>query len=196
MVLDVGGGTSEVAVISLGSIVLSRSVRVGGYEMDEAISHYLRETYQLAIGSQTAEVIKMKIGSAVPLTEELQMGVRGRHLLTGLPTEVQLRSEEIREAIRPTLHEILRAVADTLEQTPPELAGDMTREGIVLAGGGTLLRGLPELVAQRTGMPVSRVDSPLTCVAVGSGQALVHFDQLGARRTRRRLESIPNWGAA
>src|SRR5271169_2121789 len=121
MVLDIGGGTSEVAVISLGAIVVSRSVRVGGYEMDEAISHYLREAYQLAIGSQTAEAIKLQIGSAAPLADELTAGVRGRHLVTGLPTEVPLRSEEVREAIHSPLEEILRAIDDTLEDTPPEL---------------------------------------------------------------------------
>src|SRR6202163_1467210 len=138
MVLDIGGGTSEVAVISLGGIVVSRSVRVGGYEMDDAISHYIRDAYQLAIGSQTAEAIKLQIGSASPLPQELTMGVRGRHLLTGLPTEVQLNSAEVREAIRVPMEEILRAIADTLEDTPPELAGDVARDGILLAGGGTL----------------------------------------------------------
>jgi rod shape-determining protein MreB len=184
MVLDIGGGTSEVAVISMGGIVVSRSVRVGGYEMDEAISHYLREAHHLAIGSQTAEAIKLQIGSAMPRAEELTMGVRGRHLLSGLPTEVQLNEAEVRQAIAAPMEEILRAIAETLEDTPPELAGDIAREGILLAGGGTLLRGLPELVTERTGMAVSLAESPLTCVAIGSGQALEHFDQIplsGAR---------------
>jgi rod shape-determining protein MreB len=192
MVVDVGGGTSEVAVISMGSIVLSRSARVGGYDMDEAISRYLREAHQLSIGSQTAEMIKLEIGSAGPLAQEITSGVRGRHLVTGLPTEVQLHSEEVREAISGPLGEILRVIAETLEQTPPELAGDITRESILLAGGGTLLRGLPELVAERTGMDVRLADSPLTCVAVGSGQALDHFDQLSARATRRRRDRTPD----
>jgi rod shape-determining protein MreB len=188
MVLDIGGGTSEVAVISLGGIVVSRSVRVGGYEMDEAISHYLRDGYQLAIGSQTAEAIKLQIGSASPLAQELTMGVRGRHLLTGLPTEVQLSSAEVREAIRMPMEEILRAIADTLEDTPPELAGDIARHGILLAGGGTLLRGLPKLVTDRTGMAVSLAESPLTCVAIGSGRALEHFDQLGTSTSTRHTQ--------
>jgi rod shape-determining protein MreB and related proteins len=192
MVLDIGGGTSEVAVISLGAIVVSRSVRVGGYEMDEAISHYLRDAHQLAIGSQTAEAIKMQIGSAAPLPRELTMGVRGRHLLSGLPTEIQLHSEEVRDAIRLPMEEILRAITDTLEDTPPELAGDIAREGILLAGGGTLLRGLPQLVTENTGMAISLADSPLTCVAIGSGQALDHFDQLDTSPTARHTKNMSN----
>jgi rod shape-determining protein MreB and related proteins len=178
MVVDIGGGTSEVAVISLGGIALSRSVRVGGYELDEAITRYLRSEYALAIGSQTAEAIKIAIGSAVPLRPEESSEVRGRHLITGLPTQIQLRSEEVREAIRGPLREIIDAIKDTLEQTPPELTGDIARDGILLAGGGTLLRGLPELVAAETGIPVFLARSPLTCVVSGSGQALDHFDQL------------------
>jgi len=165
---------------------VSRSVRVGGYEMDEAISHYLRDVYQLAIGSQTAEAIKLQIGSAAPLEQELTMGVRGRHLVTGLPTEVRLHSEEVRDAIRAPMEEVLRAISGTLEDTPPELAGDIARGGILLAGGGTLLRGLPQLITQRTGMAVSLAESPLTCVAVGSGLALDHFDQLTTSGSQRR----------
>jgi rod shape-determining protein MreB and related proteins len=178
MVVDIGGGTSEMAVISLGGIALFRSVRVGGYEMDDAITRYLRSAYSLAIGSQTAEAIKIAIGSAVPLRPEETTEVRGRHLITGLPTQIQLRSEEVREAIAGPLHEIVEAVKDTLEQTPPELTGDIARDGILLAGGGTLLRGFPEFVAAETGVPVFLATSPLTCVVTGSGQALDHFDQL------------------
>jgi rod shape-determining protein MreB len=188
MVVDVGGGTSEMAVISLGGIVLSRSVRVGGYEMDEAIAHYLRAVYHLAIGSRTAEAIKIAIGSASPLVPERTTEVRGRHLITGLPTQIVLRSEEVREAIMGPVREILQAIRDTLEETPPELAGDIARHGILLAGGGTLLSGFRELVAADTGMPVFSAESPLTCVAFGSGQALEHFDQLGATR---RAPHIP-----
>ena len=195
MVVDVGGGTSEMAVISLGGIVISRSVRVGGYEMDEAIAHYLRSVHQLAIGSRTAETIKLAIGSASPLAQEETSEVRGRHLITGLPTGVQLRSEEVRAAIMSPVAEIIQAIKDTLEQTPPELAGDIAREGILLAGGGTLLRGLPELVAAETGMPVYLAESPLTCVAYGSGQALVHFDQLSHDSRNRRLAVTPDWRA-
>jgi rod shape-determining protein MreB len=193
MVVDVGGGTSEMAVISLGGIVISRSVRVGGYEMDEAIAHYLRSVHHLAVGSRTAEAIKIAAGSVSPMAEESLAEVRGRHLLTGLPTAVKLRSEEVRSAVMAPVREILQAIKDTLELTPPELAGDIARDGILLAGGGTLLRGFPELVAAETGMPVYSAESPLTCVAFGSGQALNHFDQLIAGTRNRRLEVTPDW---
>ena len=196
MVVDVGGGTSEMAVISLGAIVISSSVRVGGYEMDDAISHYIRSVYQLAIGSRTAETIKITIGSATPLPSEETLEVRGRHLVTGLPTAIQLHSEEVRAAISGPLREILRAIRDTLEQTPPELASDVARDGILLAGGGTMVRGFDELVAIETGMPVYRAESPLTCVAVGSGQALAHLDQLGVSRQPRRAPTTPDWRTA
>ena len=186
MVVNIGGGTSEVAVISLGGMVLSRSIRVGGYEMDEAITQYLRREYQLAIGSQTAEAIKIAIGTAGPLAEQLTTPVRGRHLITGLPTQVVLTSEEVREALGPPLAEIMHAIRDTLEETPPELSSDIARDGILLAGGGTLLRGFSDMVAGETGMPVFSADSPLTCVANGSGQALDHFDQLGVSVGRQR----------
>jgi rod shape-determining protein MreB len=196
MVVDVGGGTSEMAVISLGGIVVSRSVRVGGYEMDEAIAHYIRSIYQLAIGSRTAETVKMTIGSATALHPEETIEVRGRHLVSGLPTAVQLHSEEVRQAIAAPLREILQAIRDTLEETPPELSSDIARDGILLAGGGTLIRGFPELVATETGMPVYRAESPLTCVAVGSGQALDHLDRLGISRHPRRQATISDWRPA
>ncbi|MHB8532462.1 MAG: rod shape-determining protein MreB [Solirubrobacteraceae bacterium] len=184
MVVDVGGGTSEVAVISLGGIVLSRSLRVGGYELDDAITRYLRLEHSLAIGSQTAEGIKIAIGSAMGGGggEEDVSEVRGRHLITGLPTEILLTAGEVREAIEAPLREIVETVKDTLEETPPELTGDLARDGILLAGGGTLLRGLPELLAAETGLPVIQADSPLTCVVTGSGQALDHFDELRPSR--------------
>jgi rod shape-determining protein MreB len=196
LVIDVGGGTSEMAVISLGGIVLFRSVRVGGYEMDEAIAHYLRSAYHLAIGPRTAENIKLAIGSAIPLDVEETFEVKGRHLLTGLPTAIMLSSEEVRAAMAAPLREILQAIRDTLEQTPPELSSDIARDGILLAGGGTLVRGFPEYIAADTGMPVYRAESPLTCVAVGSGQALDHFDDLSAAGRRRRLEPTPDWRTA
>jgi rod shape-determining protein MreB and related proteins len=193
MVVDVGGGTSEMAVISLGGIVVSRSVRVGGYEMDEAITSYLRGVHQLAIGSRTAERIKIDIGSVTPLHPEETVEVRGRHLVTGLPTAVELHSEEVRAAIMAPAREIMRAIRDTLEETPPELASDIAKDGILLAGGGTLIRGFQELVADETGMPVYSAESPLTCVAFGSGQALAHFDQL-TRASRHRVPSLtPDW---
>jgi rod shape-determining protein MreB len=196
LVVDVGGGTSEMAVISLGGIVISRSVRVGGYEMDEAIAHYIRSAYQLAIGSRTAETIKIQAGSAVPMTPEDTVEVRGRHLVTGLPTAIELRTEEIRSAIAGPLREILQAIRDTLEQTPPELASDIARDGILLAGGGTLIRGFEQRVAAETGMPVQVTESPLTCVVVGSGQALDNLDQLSVARKARRLPTTPDWRTA
>ncbi len=196
MVVDVGGGTSEMAVISLGGIVVSRSVRVGGYEMDDAISHYVRSVYQLAIGTRSAEAIKITLGSAVPMGDgEETFEVRGRHLVTGLPTAVQLRSEEVRAAIAAPLREILQAIRDTLEQTPPELSSDIARDGILLAGGGTMIRGFDQLVANETGMPVYLAESPLTCVAVGSGQALAHLDQLATAR-HLRPPTTPDWRTA
>jgi rod shape-determining protein MreB len=196
MVVDVGGGTTEVAVISLGSIVLSRSVRVGGYELDDAISHYLRAVHKLAIGSRTAEMIKIEIGSVTPRRDEPTYEVRGRHLLTGLPTAVQLSQAEVREAIGAPVREVLKAIRDTLEQTPPELSSDIARDGILLAGGGTLIDGMTELVAAETGMPVSLAESPLTCVATGSGQALDHYDRLRSRNGRYRAAITPDWRTA
>jgi rod shape-determining protein MreB len=187
MVVDIGGGTSEMAIISLGGIVLSRSLRVGGYEMDEAITRYLRVAHSLAIGSPTAEAIKIAIGAAIPLQPEEVYEVRGRHLLTGLPTEVLLRSGEVLDALRIPLGEIVGAVKATLEQTPPELTGDLARDGILLAGGGVLLRGFSELLATETGLPISLASSPLTCVAEGSGGALAHFDDFARPANRSRL---------
>jgi rod shape-determining protein MreB len=196
MIVDVGGGTTEVAVISLGGIVLSRSVRVGGYEFDEAITAYMRNTHKLAIGSQTAEAIKMAIGSVIPRVEEQVYEVRGRHLITGLPTAVILNQAEVREATAPPVREIMRAIRDTLEETPPELSADIAQHGILLAGGGTLIDGLSELIVADTGMPVDLADSPLTCVAVGSGQALDHYDRLRARNGRHGSALTPDWRTA
>jgi rod shape-determining protein MreB len=189
MVVDIGGGTSEVAVISLGGIVLSRSLRVGGYELDEAIARYLRLEHSLAIGSKTAESIKIGIGSAVPSAHEDVTEVRGRHLITGLPTEIVLNAAEVRAAIELPLREIVQTIKDTLEETPPELTGDIARDGILLAGGGTLLSGLDELLVKETGLPVLSAESPLTCVVTGSGEALDHFDELGPSSGRRREAS-------
>jgi rod shape-determining protein MreB len=196
MVVDVGGGTTEVAVISLGGIVIMRSVRVGGYEFDEGITHYLRTVHKLAIGSRTAETIKIGIGSVIPREDEPTFEVRGRHLLTGLPTAVLLSMAEVREATAAPVREILQAIRDTLEETPPELASDIARDGILLAGGGTLIDGMAELVHLETGMPVIHAESPLTCVAIGSGQALDHFDALSARSKRYRTAITPDWRTA
>jgi rod shape-determining protein MreB and related proteins len=182
MVVDVGGGTSEVAVISLGGIVVSRSLRVGGYDLDDAITNYIRLEHRMAIGSQSAEAIKLAVGSASPLGEEITTRIRGRDLLSGLPRELELESEEVRRAIDAPLTDIMAAVHDTLEETPPELAADIARHGIVLAGGGALLRGFSERVHRETGMPVTIADAPLTCVASGAGQSLEELDRLGGRR--------------
>ncbi|MBV8735163.1 MAG: rod shape-determining protein [Solirubrobacterales bacterium] len=192
MVVDVGGGTSEMAVITLGGIAVYRSLRVGGYEMDDAISHYIRAVHKLVIGSRTAETIKIAIGSAMPCEEEQAVEVKGRHLLTGLPTRIELSSAEVREAIGPTLREIMRAIRDTLEETSPELASDIARDGILLVGGGTLVRGFAELVAAETGMRVWSADSPLTCVAFGSGTALDHFDSLTRTPRPPRTALVPS----
>ena len=186
MVIDVGGGTSEVAVISMGAIVLSRSVRVGGYDLDEAIANYIRSAHLMAIGSQSAEAIKLAVGSAAALESELTTTVRGRDLVSGLPREIELDSAEIRAALAGPLSEIMAAVQETLEETPPELAGDIARDGILLAGGGALLRGFDERVEAETGIRAYLAESPLTCVAAGAGQALEEPDVLWRVSSRRR----------
>jgi rod shape-determining protein MreB len=186
MVVDVGGGTSEVAMISMGAIVLSRSVRVGGYDLDEAIGAHIRAAHVMAIGSQSAEAIKLAVGSASPLDLELETAVRGRDMLSGLPREIELRSEEIRVALDSPLSEILAAVQATLEETPPELAGDIARDGILLAGGGALLRGFDARIEAETQMRTLMVDAPLTCVATGAGYALEEPETLWRASGRRR----------
>jgi rod shape-determining protein MreB len=186
MVVDVGGGTSEVAVISLGAIVVSRSVRVGGYDMDEAIGSHIRNVHRMAIGSQSAETIKQEIGSAAALSPEIETGVRGRDLVSGRPRELRLDSEEVRRAIDAPLSEIMIALHETLEETPPELAGDIARHGILLAGGGALLHAFTERVHAETGMPAYMAESPLTCVAVGAGHALEELDVLARSGAQRR----------
>ncbi len=178
MVVDVGGGTSEVAVISLGGIVISRSLRVGGYELDEAISGYIRRVHRIAIGAQTAEDIKIELGSAAPLAEELMTEVRGRDLTSGLPRTVHLTSQEIRDALEEPLSAIVDAVKVTLDKTPPELAADIMEQGIVLTGGGALLTGLDARLSSETGMPIVVADNPLLSVAIGGGQFLEEFEAL------------------
>ena len=186
MVIDVGGGTSEVAVISMGGMVLSRSVRVGGYDLDEAIATYIRSDHLTAIGSQSAEELKLAVGSAAPLAEELVTSVRGRDVVSGLPREIELSSAQIRGALESPLNDILAAVQDTLEETPPELASDISRDGILLAGGGALLRGFDVRVEAETGMRARLADSPLTCVAVGAGHALEEPEALWRASRGRR----------
>ncbi len=172
MIVDVGGGTTEFAVISLGGIVYSRSIRVAGDEMDTAIIEYLRKTYNLMIGERTAEEIKIRIGSGFPLEEELNMDVRGRDLIAGLPKTISITSMEIREALAEPVQAIVEGAKMTLEKTPPELSADLIDRGIVLAGGGALLRGLDKLIAEETGLPVHIADDPLTAVVLGTGQTL------------------------
>jgi rod shape-determining protein MreB len=178
LIVDIGGGTTEVAVISLGGIVVSQSLRIGGDEMDEAIINHVKREYKLLIGQQTAEEVKLEIGSAYDLREELQAEVRGRDMLTGLPKTVVLTSEEIRRALEEPLAQIIEAIKSTLDKTPPELSGDIMDRGIVLAGGGSLLTNLDERLRHETLMPVHLADSPLTCVAVGSGRSLEEFEAI------------------
>ncbi len=178
MVVDVGGGTTEVAVISLGGIVVSRSIRIGGDELDEAIIDWVKKEYNLLLGERTAEQIKMAIGSAFPYAGEPAAEVRGRDLVTGLPKTIVLSSPEIREAIEEPVQQTVDAVKFTLDKTPPELAADIMERGIVLTGGGALLHGLDERLAYETGMPIVTADRPLQSVVVGSGKCLEEFDAL------------------
>jgi len=178
LVVDIGGGTSEVAVISLGGMVVSRSVRVGGYELDEAVAAHVKSRHNLAIGERTAEEIKLELGSAGPLSPERTTGLRGRDLLSGLPRQVEIGSEEVREAIAEPVNAIIEAVTDTLEITPPELAADIAQQGIVLAGGGALLEGLAERLERETHIAARLADSPLTCVVLGSGRSLEEVEAL------------------
>ena len=178
MVVDIGGGTSEVAVISLGGIVASQSVRIGGDKMDEAIISFVKKEFSLALGERTAEEIKIALGSAYPLEEELFAEIRGRDLLSGLPKTVLISTEQIRHAIDEPVTAIVDAVKMTLDKTPPELAADLMEQGIVLAGGGALLHGLDLRLAHETGIPVVIAQDPLNCVAIGSGQCLEEFEAL------------------
>ncbi|MBP1156589.1 MULTISPECIES: rod shape-determining protein [unclassified Paenibacillus] len=184
MVVDIGGGTTEVAVISLGGIVTSRSIRVAGDEMDDAIIHYIKRTYNLMIGERTAEQIKMEIGSALPMDPPARFEIRGRDLVSGLPKTMSVTSDEISEALADTVYSILDAVKVTLEKCPPELAADIMDRGIVLTGGGGMLRNLDKLLANETGMPVIVADNALDCVAIGTGRAL---DNIHLFKTRSGL---------
>jgi rod shape-determining protein MreB len=176
MIVDVGGGTTEVAVISLGDMVTETSVRVGGNDMDTAIAVHIQRQYQVYVGTQTAEQLKMAIGSAVPLPEETMAEIRGRDQVTGLPKTVVVTSEDIREAISEAINAIVEAVRDTLSRTPPELASDVMDRGMVLSGGGALLEGLDERLWQETGVPVHVAEEPLACVVIGSSRFLEEID--------------------
>ena len=176
MIVDIGGGTTEVAVISLGGIVQSRSVRVAGDKMDEAIVNHVKRKYNLLIGEQTAEQIKIRLGSAFPSDDVSEMEVKGRDLIEGVPKTILLRTDEVREAIAEPVEAIIEAVKHTLEKAPPELAADIVDRGIVLAGGGALLRNLPLLLRERTGLPVMVAEDPLDCVVLGAGKALEELE--------------------
>ena len=172
MIVDIGGGTCEIAIISLAGIVFSRSLRVGGDEFDDTIVAYMKRAYNLMIGERTAEEIKITVGSAFPLEEELSMDVKGRDLSAGLPRIMTVRSEEIRDALKEPFNNILESIRLTLERCPPELSADLVDRGIVVAGGGALVRGIDQLIAKETGLPVHIADSPLTAVAEGTGKVL------------------------
>jgi rod shape-determining protein MreB and related proteins len=175
MVVDIGGGTTEVAIISLGGIVTSQSIRVAGDEMDESIISYIRKTYNLMIGERTSETIKVEIGSAGDSEGIENMEIRGRDLLTGLPKTIEIAAKEIATALHDTVYAIVEAVKNTLEKTPPELAADIMDRGIVLTGGGALLRNLDKVISEETKMPVLIAENPLDCVAIGTGKALEHI---------------------
>jgi rod shape-determining protein MreB and related proteins len=176
LVIDIGGGTSEIAVIALGGIVVSRSVRVGGNRFDDSIANYVRKKYNLMIGERTAEEVKIAIGTALPLERELHMEVRGRDLIAGLPRTIPLTSSEVMEALEQPLQQIVTAVRGVLEETPPELSSDIIDKGMVMTGGGALLRNIDKLLTQVTGVPCHVAENSLNCVALGTGLALEHFD--------------------
>ena len=176
MIIDIGGGTSEIAVIALGGIVVSRSLRVGGNRFDDAIATYIRKKYNLMVGERTAEEVKIQIGTALPLERELTMEVRGRDLIAGLPRTIPITSSEVMEAIEAPLQQLVAAVRSVLEQTPPELSSDIIDKGMVMSGGGALLRNIDKLLTQVTGVPCHVAENPLNCVALGTGLALEHYD--------------------
>ncbi|MFD4703591.1 rod shape-determining protein [Gottfriedia sp. NPDC058432] len=176
MVVDIGGGTTEVAIISLGGIVTSQSIRTAGDDMDEAIIQYIKKNYNLSIGERTAEQLKLEIGSAIKTDSDEQMDIRGRDLISGLPKTITIHGEEIAAALSDTVEAIVESVKNTLEKTPPELAADIIDRGIVLTGGGALLRNIDKVIAQETNMPVIVAEDPLDCVAMGTGKALDNID--------------------
>ncbi len=176
MIVDIGGGTTDVAVISLGGIVASTSVKVAGNKVDAAIADYIKKTFNLAIGDKTAEEIKIKIGSAVPVEEELSMTIKGRDFLTGLPRSTEIKTNEIVKAIAKELKDMVKAIKDVLQDTPPELSADIIDNGIIMTGGSSQLRNLAELVFRRTGVKAQVANEPLYCVAKGTGIALEHLD--------------------
>jgi rod shape-determining protein MreB len=191
MVVDIGGGTTEVAVISLGGVVAAQSLRVGGDEMDDAIAQYVRRTFNLLIGERTAEEIKIAMGCAFPPPEERTFNVRGRDLVTGLPKVVEMSTAHVREALTDVVVEIIASIRSTLDATPPELVQDIHERGVVLCGGGALLGGLDQLIAHETLMPVVVAEDPLTCVARGAGIVLDDLDTLSRVLVKpRRMRAL------
>jgi rod shape-determining protein MreB and related proteins len=178
MIVDIGGGTTEVAVISLGGVVTATSVRVGGDELDESIINHVKKEYSVALGERTAEAIKLAVGSAFPSPDDMIAEIKGRDLVSGLPKTIHITSEEVRKAIEEPVNAIVDAVRDTLDRCPPELAADVLDKGIVLTGGGALLRGLDQRLKHETGMPIHVAENPLSCVAIGSGKCLEEFEVL------------------
>ena len=178
MIVDIGGGTTEVAVISLGGIVTAQSVRVAGDELDDAVLQYVKKEFSLAIGDRTAEEIKIQMGSAWPLEEEITADIRGRDLISGLPRTIQLTTEHVREALAEPISAIVDAVKTTLDKTPPELAADIMEDGITITGGGALIGGLDERLTHETGMPIRIANEPLYSVVIGSGRALENIDAM------------------
>jgi rod shape-determining protein MreB len=178
MVVDIGGGTSEVAVISLGGIVASKSLRIAGDELDDSIVHYIKKEYNLMIGERTAEEIKVNIGAVYRMVKEENMEIRGRDLITGLPKNITITASEVMEALRDPIYAIVDSIKITLEKTPPELAADIMDRGIMLTGGGALLKGMDRLIRDETGMPVNIADNPLDCVVMGSGKVLEEIETL------------------
>ena len=182
MIVDVGGGTTEVAVTSMGGMVVSKSIDVAGDEMDEAVVLYFRRKYNLLIGENTAEEVKIRIGSVFPLAEETSLEVKGRDQVTGLPKTVSITSEEVRAALAEPMRAIIEVIRNALEETPAELSADLVDRGIVLAGGGSLLRGFPELITQETELPANLAEDPLTCVVRGTGKYLEELDHMNSSR--------------
>jgi rod shape-determining protein MreB len=178
MIVDIGGGTTEVAVISLGGVVTATSVRVGGDELDESIINHVKKEYSVALGERTSEAIKLAVGSAFPSPDDMIAEIKGRDLVSGLPKTIHITSEEVRKAIEEPVNAIVDAVRDTLDRCPPELAADVMDKGIVLTGGGALLRGIDQRLKHETGMPIHVAENPLSCVAIGSGKCLEEFEVL------------------
>lgn len=178
VIVDIGGGTTEIAVVSFGGIVVSKSLRVAGDRLTDSITQYMKKVHNLAIGERTAEEIKIEVGSAYPLEQELTMEVKGINTVSGLPKTVEIHSEEIREAMSEPLNAILEAIRETFEKTPPELGADILERGIAIAGGGALLRGIDDLISRETELPTFIAEDPLSCVAIGTGRVLEEFDKL------------------